>query len=521
MTSRAGKGKWISPGLRAAMLWPHTWMGVTLGGLLMLIFFMGSLAVFANEIDRWMMPATRVAMPVQTVSLDRDVRPLAERLEAGRVARDWVIEFPQPRSPVLKLRVRTPEGNSGGLIGADGTPLPPVGTLGAGSFFYPMHYMLLLRGGFVGYWIVAFASVAMLAGLISGVIIHARIFKDFFTFRSWGQYRRSVLDLHNLTGVLALPFHLMITFTGIVIVLPIVLPAGVHLLYGGDIDRFYKEATGGFDRPRAGIAAPLAPLDPMVEEARRMWGGGRAATVFVVHPGDAASYVRINRDISDRVSLDNEPIYFDGVTGAFLKRAPLGPAVATHRFLSGLHVAAFDRWALRWLYFLFGLSGCALIGTGLLYWMEKRRVAHGAKAGLGWRTVAATCCGTTTGLLIATLAMMAANRIIPGGLPARELMEVGVFFLAWLAAAVHAGLGLRDDPPWRSQCMAVAVLAGLCVSLNWITTGAHPLRTFADGDFAVLGVDGVLAITAVVAWRVAARLARRKPVSLMEVSEHA
>lgn len=526
----AKKRKLISPALRAAMLWPHTWAGVTLGGLLMLIFFMGSLAVFASEIDRWMMPATRVGavevgpVSLDPISLDHAVVPVVEKLAAGRAVRDWFVQLPDERRPVMAFRVRTESGNAGGMATADGTLLPPVGTLGAGSFFYPLHYSLLLKAGFVGYWIVCFASVAMLAGLISGVIIHARIFKDFFTFRSWGQFRRSLLDLHNLTGVLVLPFHLMITITGIVIVLPIVLPAGVQALYGGDLLRFYDDALGNYSRPRSGIAAPLAPLDPMVAEAKRLWGGGEPAVVFVYNAGDAASVVRVNRDTGDHISLDVQPVFFDGVTGALLKYQAPGPIVATHRILSGLHFAAFDHWPLRWLYFLFGLAGCVLIGTGMLYWMEKRRVAHGETPGLGWRSVAALACGSTTGLLIATLAMMAANRLLPAGIPSRELVEVGVFFLTWICSAIHAAIRTRTDPPWSGQCTAVAFLAGACVMLNWITTGEHPGRAVASADWAVLGVDLVLALTAVAAWRVSRRLVRRPAPelsTLAKVTDHA
>ncbi|CAO3425418.1 PepSY-associated TM helix domain-containing protein [Azospirillum endophyticum] len=518
------KRKLISPALRAAMLWPHTWAGVTLGGLLMLIFFMGSLAVFASEIDRWMMPVTRIgAVEVGPVSLDRAAVPLVETIAAGRVVRDWYVQLPNERRPVMAFRVRTENGNAAGMATADGRLLPPVGTLGAGSFFYPLHYSLLLRAGFVGYWIVCIASVAMLAGLISGVIIHARIFKDFFTFRSWGQIRRSLLDLHNLAGVLVLPFHLMITFTGIVIILPIVLPAGVQALYGGDVQRFYDDALGNYSRPRSGIAAPLAPLDPMMAEARRLWGGGEPAVVFVYNAGDAASVVRINRDTGDRISLDVQPVFFDGTSGALLSYRRPGPMVATHRVLSGMHFAAFEHWPLRWLYFLFGLAGCVLIGTGMLYWMEKRRVAHGQKPGIGWRSVAALACGSTTGLLIATLAMMASNRLLPAGIPSRELAEVGVFFLTWIGSAVHAAVRTRSDPPWSAQCAAVALLAGSCAVLNWITTGEHPLRAVALADWPVLGVDLALALTALAAWRVSRRLARREaPVhsTLVKVTDH-
>ncbi|TWB10719.1 putative iron-regulated membrane protein [Nitrospirillum amazonense] len=514
----------MSKALRAALLWPHTWMGVTLGGLLIVIFFMGSLTVFMPEIDRWMMPATRVAMPGAPVSVDAIARPLLEQLTAQRAAggatvRDWLVEMPDARTPVLQLRVRTSAGGAGMMATADGRRLPPPGTLGASSFFYPLHYCLLLRPGFIGYWIVALAAVAMMAGLVSGVVIHARIFQDFFTFRLRAHPQRSLLDLHNLMGVLALPFHLMITFSGIVIVLPVVFPAGTTLLYAGDMNRFYAEAVGNYDRPAVGAAAPLLPLDPLVDRARRLWAAetGRdvaVAQVGVVHPGDAGAYVRITRLNDDRVTLHNDPLYFDGVTGTLLARGRPGPVVGAQRFIAGLHEVHFDHWTLRWLYFLQGLGGCVLIATGLLYWLEKRRVRHD---GRGWRAVAATACATTTGVVLATLAMMVANRLLPAALPSRELAEVAVFFGVWIGTAAHADLHLRrhPDPPWRAHAGLVGGLALVAMAANWITTGDHPIHAWAEGHGAVLGVDGALAVTALVAffaaWRLEGGRAKARP----------
>ena len=43
------------------MGWLHTWAGVMLGALLFAVFWTGTLCVFDKEIDRWMMPQTRLA----------------------------------------------------------------------------------------------------------------------------------------------------------------------------------------------------------------------------------------------------------------------------------------------------------------------------------------------------------------------------------------------------------------------------------------------------------------------------
>ena len=42
--------------LTQSMAWLHTWGGLIVGWLLLVIFLTGSLAVFDQEIDNWMTP---------------------------------------------------------------------------------------------------------------------------------------------------------------------------------------------------------------------------------------------------------------------------------------------------------------------------------------------------------------------------------------------------------------------------------------------------------------------------------
>src|SRR5690606_25108136 len=94
--------------------------------------------------------------------------------------------------------------------------------------FVHMHYEF--HAGTLGIWIVGFFAMAMLVALVSGIIIHKRIFKDFFTFRS-AKGRRSWLDAHNASSVLTLPFHLMIAYTGLATFVALYMPAGVIAHY--------------------------------------------------------------------------------------------------------------------------------------------------------------------------------------------------------------------------------------------------------------------------------------------------
>ena len=71
---------------------------------------------------------------------------------------------------------------------------------------------------------MGFAALMMPVALASGVVMHRKIFREFFTFRPQKTTQRSALDLHNMTGVVALPFHFFFAFPGLVIFAGIYFP---------------------------------------------------------------------------------------------------------------------------------------------------------------------------------------------------------------------------------------------------------------------------------------------------------
>src|SRR5690606_19428760 len=210
----------------------------------------------------------------------------------------------------------------------------------------------------------------------TGVIIHKKIFADFFTFRVNKKSGRVLLDLHNLVGVLGLPFHFIITISGLAIFLFVYFPTAWSMTWGGDVREFFNETRGRYARPAAGAPGEVGSIDAMIAEAERTWGEGHAAFVHVWHPHDANAYVAIRRSLEVDLPVDEKVIYFDGATGELLHYETLKPISKAQRFVAGLHFVRFRHWTLRWVYFVLGLTGCALIATGLLYWMEARRKLH-------------------------------------------------------------------------------------------------------------------------------------------------
>lgn len=544
---------------RQAMAWLHTWFGLVLGFVLIAVFFFGSLSVFDREIDRWAIPSTRFD-PQPMPSFDQTLLPVfqsilpEEREYAAQMPRlhdpasgpmtprealpaDEFWAYTTHRDPVLSMGVGfrvpeplDPEGHN--HIHGNATIDPRTGDLLSddqlkiGSrFFYPLHYCLNLQWKNLGYWIVGLSALVMLAALVSGLVIHRKIFREFFTFRPQKQTQRSALDLHNLTGVIALPFHFFFALTGLIIFAGFIyLPVSSTLLKPlHDHHQTLDAARTGLPHERAGVAAPLASVDAMVAEAKRRWAArdmaGEVGFLTVTHVGDANGYVSVYRAGSDRVALVGEGIHFKASTGDLLREDPPHSAVASvNEFLTGLHLQHFEHWLLRWLYVFGGLMGCICIATGFIFFVEKRKKQHAKIGSQGSRVVDALAVTCVTGMLIATAAILVANRLLPHDFAGKGDWEQRTFWAVWLLSAAHAFGRNRPvafakmSPAWREQCWIFTALAVAAVFLNWVTTGDHLGRT-AFSYWPVAGVDLALLASALISAMVARALSARETVT--------
>lgn len=539
---------------RLSMTWLHTWFGLVLGYVLMVAFFFGSLSVFDREIDRWAVPETRFA-PQTMPSFDsmlmpifRQMKPEEEELEAVRERVDGPLPESMPvmnwsaytthRDPVLAMfaefavtnNPNDPDDHVHGHINIDprSGKVLPHDQLNIGSdFFYPMHFSLHLDWMEIGYWIVGLAALIMLAALVSGVVMHRRIFREFFSFRPKKQTQRSALDLHNLTGIVALPFHFVFALSGLTIFAGIYFPVSETMLKPVAQAHEMAEAKAkGLAFKPAGVPAQLASVDAMVAEAKRRWAAldmpGEVGFLSVQHIGDANSYVSIYRAGSDRVTLRGQAVHFEGPTGRVIHEdSPPTVVTGINDFLTGLHLQHFEHWLLRWFYVLGGLAGCVCIATGFIFFVEKRKRQHAERGVSGARWVDAMAVTTVSGMVIATLSILVANRLLPEELAHRDEWEKWAFWGAWLAAFAHAiwrTAPVRQAklaPAWAEQCWAIAVLGIAAPVLNWITTGDHLIRTIGAGYWPVAGLDLVLLVTAGIAATAALRLRRgaREPLA--------
>ncbi|MBK5340251.1 PepSY domain-containing protein [Pseudomonas sp. TH49] len=485
----------MKEGFRQSMAWLHTWAGLVFGWLLFAIFLTGTLAYFKDETTHWMQPE----IPLRPLNAEASLT-LAQNYLQQRApnASRWRIGLPSAREPGLSVSWQDTPASPGKrgkftektLDAQTGAEVEPRESMG-GEFFYRFHFQLQMPYPW-GRWLATSAAMVMFIALITGIITHKKIFKDFFTFRP-RKGQRTWLDGHNAVGVLVLPFHLMITYSSLVIFMAMVMPASILATYGNNLGAFYDEVFPETPLPeRAGQPATLPPLAALMTRASEHWGGGHATRVTVTNPGDANASVQFSRASSDKITYEyGSDVTFNGVTGQLLGATadkPLPMAIAGSFY--GLHIGRFAGPVLRWLYFLCGLAGTAMIGTGLVIWLGKRQLKH-AKSGVmpfELRLVEVLNIASMAGLVNAVAVFFWSNRLLPPSLGERADWEVNAFFIAWGLSVVHALLR-PGRKAWVEQLALAALLFGAVPLLNALTTSHHLGVTLAQGDWALAGFD--------------------------------
>lgn len=507
----------MSGGLRQSQSVLHTWSGLLGGWVLFGVFLAGTVSFWREDLNRW-------ARPELAAGIDREAAlngALAFLEHKAPGAKSWSIELPseheagvlvrwqpQPKKGEKPVR-RRGFGNSQWLDG-QGRPVEVRETRG-GDFFYRLHFDLHYLPVIWARWFVGFCAMMMLVAIVSGIITHKKIFKDFFTFRP-GKGQRSWLDGHNATAVLALPFHLMITYTGLVTLMTLYMPWGALANFPNE--RAAREAMF----PRDGVVrrmdqpAPLTPLAPVVARAEALWGGGHASSISISEPGDAAARIEVVRSQGDRIVSGGQAVRFHGVSGQLLSAPPQAGAGAVARgAMIGLHAGRFADLGMRWLYFFCGVAGTVMVGSGLVLWTSKRRerLPNPAMPHFGFVLVERLNVGFVAGMPLAMTAFLWGNRLLPTGLKGRAEQEISCMFITW-GAAILVAFALKPRLAWTGLFAATAASLAALAAADLVVTDTGLVASLLRGDVAMATMEASFLVIAA-AFGLIARQAWKRP----------
>ncbi|MEM6494818.1 MAG: PepSY-associated TM helix domain-containing protein, partial [Pseudomonadota bacterium] len=267
----------------------------------------------------------------------------------------------------------------------------------------------------------------------------------------------------------------------------------------------------------AGVKADMVPLSQMLSDYSRRHPDKRAAAIVLqnVYDTNATATIRSGTGVTRGAYVTED---YDATTGEWLPK----PSTVSAGSVSGdvqqvflaLHEGRFSPIALRWLYFLTGLAGAAMIASGAVLWVRKRRQAYEAelkrfakkrsdadeaqapKIGKGVIFVERMNVATIIGLPIGVAAYFLANRLIPVGLEERGSLEADAMFIAWALTFVVAVI--RPHARIWSELMWLACAAYAAIPfVNALTTNRHLGVSLPAGDWMMAGFDlTMLAIAA-------------------------
>ncbi|MFB2659360.1 PepSY-associated TM helix domain-containing protein [Shewanella mangrovisoli] len=488
--------------------WLHTWAGLLVCWVLLLIFFAGSLSYFRHEMSLWAEPELH-----RGAFQDYQVDQVANQLEKGQsyiethsapTTQRWLINFPTDRSPMLSFAWQLPpeKGQRRGKIEqhtalADGSGvITDVRDSRGGDFFYRLHFDLHYMSAITARYIVGVCTMFMLIALISGIVIHKRIFKDLFSFRQ-NKGARSWLDAHNVSSVIALPYHLMITYTGLITLMLMYIPWTVSTAYPEDNQAFLKELNPARQTEKAsGIQAKQVRLSQLLPQVQAEWGDAPIKQVIVSYPKDQNSQVTFYQNTGKEVTDESSILVFNGVTGELKYASPheVSGTVATYDTMMSLHTARFAAPLLRILFFFCGLLGCAMVTSGTLMWAirlrqkQQKAIDKGEKASRGLRLVEGLNFMFILGLPLGAAAFFYANRLLPVDFATRSAWEVHSFFIALTAMGVWAFFG-RSRRHWQLALMIIGVLYCALPVLNAFTSPSHFIDNIRSQQWALVGFD--------------------------------
>jgi len=523
----------MKEGFRQSMAWLHTWAGLVVGWVLFFVFLTGTAGYVQIELTRWMQPEkalqTQVTVP-ESKQFDQAYHYLLNNKDAQNAER-WGINFQTNQRDsddfAVNWTIPAQEVGQRGKYHKEvldiATGQPPLEQIkpretGGGYTLYRMHYSL----HYIPYdWairIVGICTMLMFVAIISGVITHKKIFKDFFTFRP-AKGQRSWLDAHNVISVIALPFYIMITYSGLVFFAYAYMPLGIPIVYGfGDKneDRYYKELypNYGYGRidnskisPSLGqIKQQFTPIQPLLQQVQAQWGEHKIRSVnFYPNKGTETAKIEFYQSGDDSVARKRTSVSFDLYTGKEIKIDSLNQDKVPMQIGStvlGLHEGLFASPLLRIFYVITGLLGTAMIATGLVLWTVKRRPKQlkSVRMSFGHALVERLNIAMIAGLPLAMAMYFWANRLIPATQPDRAAWEVHSLYITLLLSFLYA-LARPIVRAWFEVLLLGSIAYLLLPILNVITTDRHLGISLAYQDYVLASIDiGFICIGILLAW---------------------
>lgn len=492
----------------------HGWLGIFISVPLFIVFWAGSLTLFYPELKKW------AELPQYPVDATQAVKPLNEILPktlsnySVDTSKRMFIVLPDEGQPWYQLYLPqlpdeqgvTPDMLELLVHPVSGEVVTDAEQFHFADFLYKLHIDLHLPAGD---YIVGFITLLLMVLIFTGVVVQLKkLFTHFFLYRADKTRRYQLTDIHNVIGVISLPYSFIFALTGLMFNLGILSQIfTLTLVYEGDRQRMFADA--GFARvveEPTGIAQDMPDLDQLIADWEEQQNA-HAHSLRITHYGDQSAMVRLIGQHNDNFAQRVDMTYRvrDAEFPTDINPAQRNAFADGTRYLYALHFGHFAGVDLRIVYFLLGLGVCAVIVVGNMLWLNKRAknraVSNRVKA-----LLRATTLGGCVGVVLATCVGFLLERTLsPVWLYRTPAVELG-FALALLVTMILAFFARQD----RRFVSWGALLSGavLLITVAWelIFFGDEIVQLAQNGYADVVAVSASFVLVAVTLLRVAMRL---------------
>lgn len=378
------------------------------------------------------------------------------------------------------------------------------------EFLYRLHFLAQMNqiginiGTPFGYLVAGIVAFLFLFALITGLLLHwDKIKSNFFLFRPMSKWKTVWTDMHTVLGVIGFPFQLVFAVTGVVLIVNFVLLTPfAHLLYNGDseklfeslqynktvkVDYTYKPMSGSFD------------MDAFVAKWQEEWKDAQISRI----------YIRNYMDESMQVSLEAKPDPKANFAGSGYLTVNIADGKVLEQkspndggnyidkvksLVYHLHFGDFGGKPLRIVFFLLGLTGCAVIISGIMIWLVARDKAATEIRKRRFNFWA------TNFFLAACLSMLPVTAFAFVMVKMLDHVDQAViyktYFYSWLAVAVYF-MALRNLPKMNRHALVLSAVLCLGVPIaNGMSTGLWMWNTWQQGGLDIFFVDALFLILA-------------------------
>jgi len=356
----------------------HKWTSLVCTVFLLMLCLTGLPLIFHDEIDVMTEGRPQVGLPGVGSSTDAaGLLPLDTVLKLALARRPGEVPLfmafdnaeplmtvttgPKPDAGEGQMHVQLLDRSTGKLVSS----LTDDGVM---HFLLQLHTDMFL--GLPGMLFLGFMGLLFTAAIVSGVVLYAPFMRKiaFGTLRTSRSTRLKWLDYHNLLGIVALAWTVVVGLTGVVNTLATPIN---RIWQNGELAAMKGAYAGRGALPPSRYGS----LDKAMAAARRALPGNNPQ--FIGFPGGAFSsghhyavFFQGNTPLTERLLT---PALIDAETGAFTDARPMPWYNQALALSQPLHFGDYGSLPLKVLWAVLDVFTIVILGSGLYLWLGRRR----------------------------------------------------------------------------------------------------------------------------------------------------